>query len=60
MLSLVHLIYMAGDKCMRRNACLYTGFVSHFSNVIIVLDSLVQVHTKDIDRYERPQKYRMY
>ena len=22
MLSLVHLIYMAGDKCMRQNACL--------------------------------------
>ena len=21
MLSLVHLIYMAGDKCMRQNAC---------------------------------------
>ena len=23
MLSLVHLIYMAGDKCMRQNACYY-------------------------------------
>ena len=23
MLSLVHLIYMAGDKCMRQNACFY-------------------------------------
>ena len=25
MLSLVHLIYMAGDKCMRQNACLLIG-----------------------------------
>ena len=23
MLSLVHLIYMAGDKCMRQNACYF-------------------------------------
>ena len=30
MLSLVHLIYMAGDKCMRQNACFYLeyGFIS--------------------------------
>ena len=27
MLSLVHLIYMAGDKCMRQNAC-YTLFTT--------------------------------
>ena len=23
MLSLIHLIYMAGDKCMRQNACYF-------------------------------------
>ena len=28
MLSLVHLIYMAGDKCMRQNACLSFSSVS--------------------------------
>ena len=26
MLSLVHLIYMAGDKCMRQNACLQMDY----------------------------------
>ena len=41
-LSLVHLIYMAGDKCMRQNACLvYPGppslTVTTYSNVEILL-----------------------
>ena len=27
MLSLVHLIYMAGDKCMRQNACFNSNTV---------------------------------
>ena len=29
MLSLVHLIYMAGDKCMRQNACFFVFYKSN-------------------------------
>ena len=32
MLSLVHLIYMAGDKCVRQNACLLIKFAIYLLN----------------------------
>ena len=32
MLSLAHLIYMAGDKCMRQNACLNSIFIETILN----------------------------
>ena len=49
MLSLVHLIYMAGDKCMRQNACCiyaingqtngrnYTNFESNLAMMVMHL-----------------------
>ena len=36
MLSLVHLIYMAGDKCMRQNACFLCTTIHNIVSEILV------------------------
>ena len=47
MLSLVHLIYMAGDKCMRQNAC----FLNHFYAGQIVKLLYLYLHNKVKDTF---------
>ena len=44
MLSLVHLIYMAGDKCMRQNACSDCPRVSQHALVLGSSDNVQSDH----------------